>query len=460
MDVQPTKTANMLGRARSRAVNLFVKNRGWTKKISGALLDQAFFMGANFVLNVLYARWMGPENYGAFVVAYTIFLIPQNVYEALVVEPMTLYGSGKYSSRFRKYLGFVFAGQLGVTLVFSLFLLLAALIVRAIDTELLALAVVGAAIAAPMILTRYLTRQPFYVMSIPQWSALGGAIYMVVAVVFSWVLNEAGLLAPHMGMIAMGVGGIVSSTVLVVLRIKPDWSLRDEVLKPRQLVKDHWHYGRWSVPERLLAWIPVNLKYLVLPVFLSLSESGALRALNNLVQPVQVSMIAMAYILLPNFVRVFEAQGKAGLNRRLRFVERIFLLGTSLYLGVLVLFGHQIMSLLYDGQYDVFVDLPILFTTGMLPVLVAAQSVYIPALRAIGGVKMTFYARIVPTILALTVSIYLMAQFGLLGANLGNLLSATASVILIRRFYYRYEGEQQGVVEQETNTRVPEVEEL
>ena len=39
-----------------------------------------------FLVNVLLARWLGPEDYGAFVVAYSWFLLPENFYEAILVE--------------------------------------------------------------------------------------------------------------------------------------------------------------------------------------------------------------------------------------------------------------------------------------------------------------------------------------------------------------------------------------
>ena len=41
----------------------------WLKKGSLAVLDQGLFSGANFVVNILLARWLTPEEYGAFAVA-------------------------------------------------------------------------------------------------------------------------------------------------------------------------------------------------------------------------------------------------------------------------------------------------------------------------------------------------------------------------------------------------------
>ena len=44
--------------------------RRWGAHISFSLVDQALFSGANFLLNILLARWLLPEAYGAFAVAF------------------------------------------------------------------------------------------------------------------------------------------------------------------------------------------------------------------------------------------------------------------------------------------------------------------------------------------------------------------------------------------------------
>jgi hypothetical protein len=48
-----------------RTLNLI----SWFKKGSLAVLDQGLFSGANFIVNILLARWLAPEEYGAFAVA-------------------------------------------------------------------------------------------------------------------------------------------------------------------------------------------------------------------------------------------------------------------------------------------------------------------------------------------------------------------------------------------------------
>jgi len=68
----------------------------WVKKSGFAILDQALFSGANFLVNILLARWLPPEDYGAFAVALSIYYLLLNLHTAVLTEPMMVFGAGKY----------------------------------------------------------------------------------------------------------------------------------------------------------------------------------------------------------------------------------------------------------------------------------------------------------------------------------------------------------------------------
>lgn len=461
-----------------------IATRGWMKwvqKIGAAIFDQGLFAGSNFVLNVLLARWMFTEHYGAFVVAYSLFLLAQNFYEAVLIEPMTIYGSGKYTRKFKKYLAYMYIGHGGLSLLLAVVLMIGAGFLYIFDSQLLAMTMVGIAVASPFILTRWLTRQPFYVMSAPIWSGIGGAIYFVVTLAIFFLLHGldnsvqvAGLCAPpHLfdgcfmsdfqsvyltpftAPLAMGIGGIVASICLTVFLLKPNWHLKDEHMNARDVLKDHWQYGKWSTGTRLLNWIPSNIYYLVLPFLVTLGASGELRALLNLVMPMFMAMSAITAILLPNFVRTYRNHGKSGLSRRVRYVMMGALAFTGGYFVFLALFGKPVISWLYDGKIDDAATMPIILTMGLLPVAASANIVLDAALRAIGGVKQSFLVKIIPITLLVTVGIGLLAAFGLLGANLGTLLMHLTTLALLTRFYLRFEGETIETVGDDDNGNVP-----
>ena len=65
-----------------------------------AILGQGAFAGSHFLMNVLLASWLSPEDYGAFALAYSGFLLFLMLYSACVYEPLIVFGSGRYAGHF------------------------------------------------------------------------------------------------------------------------------------------------------------------------------------------------------------------------------------------------------------------------------------------------------------------------------------------------------------------------
>jgi len=67
----------------------------WAKQGIWAIIDQALFSGANFIVNILLARWLSQEQYGAFAVALSIFYLLAGFHTAVLTEPMMVFGLEK-----------------------------------------------------------------------------------------------------------------------------------------------------------------------------------------------------------------------------------------------------------------------------------------------------------------------------------------------------------------------------
>ncbi len=84
-----------------------------------AILGQGTFAGAHFLMNVLLARWLPPEQYGAFALAYSGFLLFLMLYGACIYEPLIVFGSGRYAGRFQEYFWLLARGNVAVLAAFS-----------------------------------------------------------------------------------------------------------------------------------------------------------------------------------------------------------------------------------------------------------------------------------------------------------------------------------------------------
>ena len=47
----------------------------WAGRLSLAVVDQGLISGSNFALGIVLARWMAPAEYGAYALAFSIFLL-------------------------------------------------------------------------------------------------------------------------------------------------------------------------------------------------------------------------------------------------------------------------------------------------------------------------------------------------------------------------------------------------
>lgn len=407
------------------------------ERIGGALTDQALFAGSNFILNVMLARWLPPEQYGAFVVAYAWFLLPQNLYDALLIEPMSVYGAGVHAGRFRRYLGLLYRGHVALSLAALLALGLGALLAARLDSGLMGGALAGAALAAPLLLTRWLTRQPFYVLGTPHHAALGGALYLALAVLGLFALNRSGVLSPFNALLAQGLASLAAAAILTATLIKPQFrpAPRDDDLSAAVVLGQHWAYGKWASAERLLAWLPANVYYLVLPLLVGLDASAALRAMLNLIMPLLLTIGAINAVLLPTFVRTLDGAGQPALDRQLATAIRWALAAALAWLLAITLLGQPVMSWLYNGQYDAYVSPLMLFIMGLIPVVAAFNRIVDTALRAMGGVRRAFYSRLLPTLLTMTVGLGLVGAFGVIGAHASAVLTGVVTIAILVRAY-------------------------
>src|SRR5260370_29563377 len=137
--------------------------RVWIRKGAFAVADQGLVSGSHFLLSILLARWLVPEQYGAYALAFSIFFFVSAVHQALLLEPMSVFGTSEYATRQHAYIG----AMLWFQGAFSILLLAvfggAAWLASALGEPNLASALLGLALGAPGILLVLLARIACYV---------------------------------------------------------------------------------------------------------------------------------------------------------------------------------------------------------------------------------------------------------------------------------------------------------
>lgn len=248
----------------------------WLGRGAWTVLDQGLFAGANFAVNVLLARWLTPEAYGAFTVGFIVFLLVGALHGGLLVEPMLVFGAGRFKGRTAQYLRALLAEHVRFSGLAAVALALAAgLAALAGQAELAAVFAVLVG-AQAVVLFLWLMRRACYVVFQPSWAAIAGAVYLVLVVSGAFLLEHTGRLSGPTALGLMSAGALVAGAGLA-------WKLgvRPQAAPPalaREARTAHVGYGRWAAATGAVEWTHNAWPFLVLPVLVGLAASGTLRA--------------------------------------------------------------------------------------------------------------------------------------------------------------------------------------
>ncbi|MCB7128699.1 MAG: polysaccharide biosynthesis C-terminal domain-containing protein [Candidatus Brocadiales bacterium] len=411
----------------------------WTKRGGLAVLDQSLFAGAHFVLNILLARWLPAAEYGAFALAYSIFLLIATLHDALLIEPMMVFGAGKFAREESWYVGIILRGHMLLTLPIVMLMALLAYPLARFYTETVGLTFLALGLTMPLILLLWMVRRVFYVRLHPGWACLGSGFYFIIVVALAYAGYGTEKLSPLSAVLVMGVASL-SASVVLLYRLSPQWRKPpSSELSVRKVVLEHWRYGRWALASAIAMWFPLNIAYLALPAWWGIEETGALRALMNFLNPILQGLGALSLLLVPVLVRHRNGRGIAQVNRTLTRFLALLLGITGAYLLLLLLFRVQMFEILYANKYVEHSGLPFILLI-LLPLAACFTKCFGSGLRALEQPSKVFRSYAIAAIFAVVLGLPLVKAYGILGASAGLALSYVLIASSMFILYWRATG--------------------
>jgi O-antigen/teichoic acid export membrane protein len=407
----------------------------WAQKGGFAVIDQGLVSGSNFFISVLLARWMSPEQYGAFALVFAIFLLLSTLYQCLLLEPMAVFGGSMYRHQLRGYV----ASLLWIHLFVSgaIFLLLGGSGLASLwagGSAFLPGAFLGMGVAAPCILLFWLARRGFYLEMLPGHAALGGMLYCLALLAGLGLAYASRLLSPLSVLLVIGVAALVASAFLFA-RLRSRLGRTSGAPALPETWQRHWIYGRWALAGAVASWIPAYIYFPLLSSLFGLARAGELKALMNIAAPLTQLQAAFSMLLLPYAARVQSQRKNAGASGMSAKLTLAALAAGVLYWAAILPFKGSVFQLLYSGKYTEVVDLLPIVAVGS--VLWAGTFGSSTVLRAIASPRLIFVAYSASAVVSVLVGIPAMHFFGLRGAiwgiNLSDGLSFVALSILLRR---------------------------
>ena len=236
--------------------------------INWALTDQALVSSGNLLTSVLLARYLGPAEFGKFVLVWIIIEFAQGLQGAIVLAPMMTIAPKYPDNERTKYFGAVFAQQLLVAFLSFLLLVVGAFVVGGIAPEwqLEGLAV-PLGFAAFTYQFQYFFRRYFYACEIPGMAFANDMVRFGIQIpVLIWLLLATDVDAVRALWIisaAAFVATLFSSCFLGTL----EWS--KEVFGA--VVQRHWRFSRWLVSSAIIKWATGDVFIMVTARLLSVA---------------------------------------------------------------------------------------------------------------------------------------------------------------------------------------------
>jgi len=383
----------------------------WIRRGALAIADQGLMSGSNFLLSILLARWLAPEGYGAYALAFSIFFFLSSVHQALLLEPMSVLATSKFSDCRRQYAGAVIWLHAAFSAFAALAFVAAAWIVAIAGNRNLASALLGLAVGAPGILFFWLARVACYVETAPEKAVRGAALYSALILGGAWGLAHQSRISPASAFVLMGVAGSIVALALLS-KLRP--ALGDARSLLRQAVSSHWNYGRWALGSSLVTWVPGNIFYSIVGGFVGIGGAGSFRALMNLIYPVTHSASALSLLFQPRLSALASTSGPRATARLVAHIGALYAGGGLLWLAFAAFETQRLWRILYHDKFQDASHLLIWMLAGC----VFQVAAYGPAigLRALQAPRLVFYAYSISATACIAAGIPATRIWGLAGA--------------------------------------------
>lgn len=405
----------------------------WVRKGTTAFADQGLFAASGFLINILLARWLPPDQYGAYALVFSIYLFVSSFHNALLLEPMSVFGPGSYGNALPEYLGRLLRLHFAVTFTLALAVCLGVAVLKFFSRNfVLPTALWGMSIGIPWMLLFWLWRRAAYLELRPDIAVCGAAANAVTCIALIFLFHMWGWLSPFTAFVLQGIAGLVASALLIYfVHPRLDISWMDKSM--RTVLKQHWRYGRWVVITGFVFWLAGDAYFVIIASAASITDVAAFRVLQNFVRPVGQLIVSINLLLVPWASARFAERAGLVFQRGIRNISIIFTAAAIMYLALLMLFGKWLMEVLYGGNYTQFtyliplIGLPIIFSA-----MAEGPSVAVKAMQVPSEVFWGYTASSIPTIL---MGVFLTRRWGLAGAALGLAGSSFAFWAVIS---YRY----------------------
>jgi O-antigen/teichoic acid export membrane protein len=382
--------------------------------------DQALSVGGMVLVNLVLARTQSKEEYGMFALSYSVLIFLTGLHNAAILEPFTVYGSGRYRSRLAEYFQLMCWGNAALGLLLTAVLLGLCLAFRWIAPHLLPRAMVGLGLTVGVLLSGALLRRILYLQRQPALAGAASLVFFVTVGCGLWLTARARVLDSFSIFLVLAAGWLAAG--LSLAGKLPFANTRRTFLECEpHYWREHWKYARWVLVTAFVFQLTSQGYYWLVAGLLSVRDVAELKAISLVVAPADQIFIALNYLVLP-VLSAHYAAGRIGhlLSAWKWYAIAITAVTLSSFLFIRAL-GRPLTHVLYGGRYDNAASL--LNMLVLVPVVMGVGHTMNAVLKATESPKLVFWAYFASGAVTFIAGIPLVAHFGVRGAVYGMLLS-------------------------------------
>lgn len=401
------------------------------KKSYVALVDQGLVSVTNFCTGVLLARLCTKEEYGYYVLAFSLIIFWEGIRNSLVSSPLSVYLPRKTDAERSSYIGSATTIHVLVLLVGWLIYGASAGIVRASGDVTLTRVILATIFAFSGYCSREHVRRIFYAQLKVRRTLWVDGVYCLVQLGSLAMLWNSGRLSTVNALLVLGAAQSAAAA-LGLLLVGGNISFKD--LKLASALFSHWKLGKWLVATALTFYIA----YQIYPWFLkytwgmeAVATLGVCQTLLFLANPF---ILGVNNILLPKMAHALSAEGVVGLKRVTRKGQLALLVSLGPLAVIVSIFAEPLLELLYKDKYAGNGLLVVVLAADILVRVIAAP--FVSALVVMERPETVFYSFIGAMAITLLAGYPLALTWGPMGVAIG-FVCANMVAVSIRYFFYR-----------------------
>lgn len=392
-----------------------------------SLTDQAVASITNFVTGVIIARSSSKEEFGLYMLGFSLIMLVTDLQTSLIATPYMVYAPRLKGRDHALYAGSTLMHQVIFSLLGMLALACAAVTSRfgvgprGLEPVLWALgAMVG------LIMFREFVRRICF-------AGLKLRSVLVFDICIGFVQIGGLLLLARLGALSASTAYWLIGPVCGIAALSWLWMERKffhpQLAQSVADLKRNWTFGRWVFASGLVYTASANLYPWLLAFFHGAAAAGVFAACVGVVSASNPALLGLQNFVGPKTAHEYAAKGQRGLRRFVLKISAMLAVPAGLLTLVLILWGDRFVALLYGSRYS---GNGLVVAVLALNLLVSAVGFsFSRALLAMERASVDFGLNLVALVTMLTLGLWLVRTQGALGAAIG-LLGANFATSLVK----------------------------